>query len=908
MKFRFDGNQEYQLEAIASVVDLFEGQPRVETGQAILELGQQGTAAAIANQLTLSGEDLLVNLQRVQGRNGLPIDEALEYISRSIETEGGPVEVKFPNFTVEMETGTGKTYVYLRTILELYQRYGLRKFIIVVPSVAIREGVIKNLEVTEEHFRLLYQNPTYRYYVYDSASLAQVRQFALSEGLEIMIITLAAFNKDANVIRQTTDRLQGETPIHLVQATRPVLILDEPQNMESDLSKDALASLHPLLALRYSATHRYLYNLVYRLTPFEAYRQGLVKRIEVAGIEEENNANTPYICVESIKAERNTVTARLRVRRLLKSGQLQEATISVRAGDNLEEKTNLPEYAQFIVEEINRAGQYVRFTSGVELGVGETMGSDYQMFWEAQIRYTIEEHFRKQKRLLPYGIKVLSLFFIDRVDNYAHEDAPLRQLFNQCFKQIAKAYPDVCEQVWGTREVDPEQVQAAYFASKRKKTGEVIFEDSSTGEAEKDRQVYDLIMRDKERLLSLEEPVAFIFSHSALREGWDNPNVFQICTLNQTVSEIKKRQEIGRGVRLAVNQQGERLASEQINILTVIANESYEDYVAKLQSEYAEEYGTEEQPPKPSNARRRQKASLRKCYLLSEEFKQLWERIKHKTRYAVKVDSERLIREVVNELDNTAIPSPRLSVTKVQLKADADQEVFEALILSRARTLLDLAGRYPLPNLVWLIEELLERTTPPLRISRQTILEICRRTSRKQAAVDNPHEFARITAQIIKARLRRQLVDGIQYEKIDEWYEMTQFEGEIEAWEEYLIPAQRCLYDHVKIDPNSVEGRFVEGLERREEVKLYVKLPEWFVVPTPLGDYNPDWAIVFEPRDAHGEPTGEEYLYLVRETKGTTDLAQLRPDEAAKIRCGKRHFQDALGVDYKVVTSADELP
>lgn len=906
MKLRFDPNQDYQLQAIASVVDLFDGQRRVEMGQAVLQIGQQGTAAAVANQLDLTDEDLLANLQRVQQRNGLRPDTELAHITRTIEADNGPRKIAFPNFTVEMETGTGKTYVYLRTILELFQRYGLRKFIIVVPSVAIREGVLKSLQVTEEHFRQVYQNPTYRYYVYDSASLAQVRQFALSDGLEIMVMTLASFNRAANVIRQATDRLQGETPLHLVQATRPVLVLDEPQNMESELSKDALASLAPLFALRYSATHRYLYNLVYRLTPFEAYRQGLVKRIEVAGIEEVDSANVPFIRLDDIRTERKTVRARLTVHRLLRSGIVRESRVTVGPGENLEAKTNRPEYAAYVVDEINAAGGFVRFSNGTELAVGEVTGADNRSLWKAQIRYTIEEHFIKQRRLLPHGIKVLSLFFIDRVANYAGDDAPIRRLFDESFREIASKYPDVCEAVWGARDVEPETVRAGYFASRRTRAGEVIYEDSSTGEAEKDRQVYDLIMRDKERLLSFGEPVAFVFSHSALREGWDNPNVFQICALNQTVSEVKKRQEIGRGVRLAVNQVGERVHSEQVNILTVVANESYEDYVARLQSEYAEEYAEHERPPQPPNARKRRLARLRKCYLLSDEFKNLWQRISRKTRYAVKIDSTRLVAEVVDELDRATIQPPRIAVTKAQVQI-SEQDALVAMQVSGAKTLLQVAGKHPLPNLVWLIEELLRRTTPPVRISRRTLLEICRRTNRKQAAIENPHEFARVAAQIIKAKLRRQLVDGIQYEKIGEWYEMTQFEGEIEGWEEYLIPAEKCLYDYVVIDPSGVERGFVEGLERRDDVKLYVKLPAWFTVATPIGNYNPDWAIVVELRDEHGQPTGEEKLYLVRETKDSTDLSRMRPDEADKIRCGQRHFEDALGVDFKVVSNVVDL-
>jgi len=902
MRFRFDANQEYQLKAIAAVADLFEGQPRVEVDLTALTLGP---VPAVPNRLDLDEDALLHNLQNVQERNGLPVDHELKTIEETVEIASEPVTVRFPNFSVEMETGTGKTYVYLRTALELYQRYGMRKFIVVVPSVAIREGVLKTHQITEEHFRSLYNNPPYRYYVYDSANLSQIRQFALSNGVEIMVMTLASFNKAANVIKQSTDRLQGETPINLVQATRPILILDEPQNMESKKSIQALASLHPLFALRYSATHRNPYNLVYRLTPFEAYRQGLVKRIDVAGLEEVDNANVPFMRLEDIHVRKTTVTARLTIHRLMKNGTVKEWTITVRPGENLEWKTNRSEYAAFTVEEINPGGGFVRFTNGLELHRGETTGTDKEAIWESQIRYTVEEHFIKQRRLYEHGIKVLSLFFIDRVDNYASKDGIIRRLFNQGFREVSAKYPDVCKNLWGSEEVDPEIVQAAYFAQRRTKSGHVIYLDSKTGESEKDKEVYDLIMKNKERLLSLEEPVAFIFSHSALREGWDNPNVFQICTLNQTASEVKKRQEIGRGIRLAVNQDGERVQDERINILTVVANESYEQYVAHLQSEYAE-YGPKEQPPTPVNARRRRVVQLRKECLDRPEFQGLWKRIKHKTRYAVKIDSEQLIKDTVEELDKAVIPPPRIAVTKVQMRAGTE-DTWETLQVSTSKEVLNLAHRHPLPNLVTLMEDLLERTTLPIRLSRRTLLEIYRRTKNRQAALDNPYEFANVAVRIIKNKLPDQLVDGIQYEKTGTWYELTQFEKEVESWEEYLVPANRSIYKHVIID-SDVERRFVEGLEQRGDVRLYVKLPAWFTVPTPIGNYNPDWAIVIEPRDEYGQPTGKQLLYLVRETKDTTDLSKLHPDEARKIRCGKRHFKDTLGVSFGVVKSAAELP
>jgi len=861
MRFRFDANQEYQLQAIAAVVDLFEGQPRVELDLTALALGP---VPAVANRLDLDEAALLRNVQKVQSEQGLSADAEPQVIAEKIRTAQGSETARFPNFSVEMETGTGKTYVYLRTALELFQRYGMRKYIVVVPSVAIREGVLKTLQITADHFRALYDNPPYRYYVYDSANLSQVRQFALSNGVEIMVMTLASFNKAANVILQSTDRLQGETPIHLIQAARPILILDEPQNMESEKSIRALASLRPLFALRYSATHRNPYHLVHRLTPFEAYRQGLVKRIEVAGVEEVDSANLPFVRVDSIRSEKSSVTARLSLHVLLSDGTVKERTLTLRPGDDLSAKANRSTYAGCMVEEINPGWGIVRFGNGLELRVGEATGAAKDAVWEAQVRYTIEEHLIKQRRLKATGIKVLSLFFIDRVDNYARQDGIIRQTFNRCFRELQAKYGDVCQAVWGSPDVDPETVQAAYFAQSRSRSGETAYEDSKTGESQRDKEAYDLIMKDKERLLSFDQREAFIFSHSALREGWDNPNVFQICTLNQTASEVKKRQEIGRGVRLAVEQSGERVRDERVNVLTVVANESYERYVASLQSEYALDYPGQDRPPPPPNARQRVATRLNKAYFLSPEFKELWERIKHKTRYRVRIDSERLISEAVAALDKADIARPRVAVTKVQVEVK-EEEALYALQVSTARTVVDLAGRYPLPNLVTLMEELMERTTPPVRLSRRTLLEIFKRTQNKQAAIQNPQEFANVAVHIIKDHLAEQLVEGIQYEKISAWYEMTQFEAEVESWQDHMVPAAHSLYDPLVFE-SEVERDFVLGLERRADVRLYVKLPAWFIVPTPIGEYNPDWAIVMQPRDEHGESTGEQRLYLVRET------------------------------------------
>lgn len=894
MRFQFDANQEYQLRAIESVVNLLKGQPPIEVE---LQFASGTGFAAVANRLDLTEAALLDNVRAVQNANALEPDADLKCLEDEIGTGEGRKPVRFPNFSIEMETGTGKTYVYLRTIIELYQRYGLRKYIVVVPSIAIREGVLKTLRVTESHFRDLYGNPPYRFYTYDSANLSQIRQFALSDGIEIMIMTIDSFNKASNVIRQSTDRLQGETPLYLVQATRPILVLDEPQNMESQLSRGSLATLDPLFALRYSATHRNPYNLVYRLTPAEAYRQGLVKRIEVAGVEEENNPNRAYIRLESVKAEKRTLIARLAVHALSADGTVREQLVIVRPGDSLESRTRRPEYAPFVVDEINAGEGFVSFANGVELALGESRGADKEAIFQAQIGYTIEEHFRRQVRLKDAGIKVLSLFFIDRVDNYVRDDGIIRRLFAGEFDRLKARFPD-----W--QDKDASAVQTAYFATRHTRAGDV-YEDSRTGDSDKDREAYDLIMRDKERLLSFDEPTCFIFSHSALREGWDSPNVFQICTLNQTTSEVKKRQEIGRGVRLAVNQTGQRVHDERVNVLTVVANESYESYVARYQSELEQDFAPDEIGPRPANARQRGVARLRKEYTLRPEFKELWDRIKHKTRYAVTIDTDKLLTDVIAELDETDIPLPSITITKAVLEAQGPYDAFETIQVASRRVAPARLGE-PLPNLVDVMAHLMANTTPRMQVTRATLLEVFKRTAKKRDALANPHGFAAIAVQIIKRKLVGQLVDGIRYEKIDEWYEMAQFDQEIEGWQDHLVPADRSLYDHVQWE-SDVERRFVQGLEKRDDVKLYVKLPGWFKVPTPIGDYNPDWAIVVEPRDEHGQPTGEQLLYLVRETKDTTNLDELRLEEARKIHCGKRHFQEALGVSYKVVSDAREV-
>lgn len=948
MHIRFDSTLPHQIAAIEAVTKLFEGQPRNEIAPIFKSLTDTGIAA-VPNELSLSEDELLTNLQRVQRHNFTDRkgnltrqpDVGIGYLEHTAATAAGEIDVCFPNFSVEMETGTGKTYVYIRTALDLFRRYGYRKYIIVVPSVAIREGVLKTFEMTRRHFALLFENTPYRYAAYDSANLSQVRQFALSDAVEFLVMTLAAFNKASNVVYRSTDRLQGETPIYLLQAARPILILDEPQNMESEKSISALAELNPLFALRYSATHRVLYNLVYRLTPRDAYRDGLVKHIEVASVVNEQNINQPYLQLKKVDAKKTKITASLVLHQLQKSGQVKEKTVTVGPGDDLRDKAgNRPIYAGWTVEEINITGNWVRFSNGVQLHVGEEIGSDKEALFEAQILATVEEHVRRQGALQQIGIKVLSLFFIDKVDNYQGADALLPKLFAKAFERYKGMLPQ-----W--KDLSAEDVSAAYFASKRSRSGDVTLLDTKTGESARDQETYDLIMKDKERLLSLDEPVSFIFSHSALREGWDNPNVFQICTLNQSVSDMRKRQEIGRGVRISVNQRGNRVFLDGVNVLTVIANESYEEFVQQYQQEidfaYREQieqrFGkrfdklTKEErviaekeweitlPPPPNNARKRitpqitapqaeadvsaapldgQRHTLAdgRDYELPLDFVQLWDQIRKRTRYSVTIDSDALIKQVTAELAQIDIPRPQVVVKKAVVRLDTVGS-FQALQTSAAKRLVDLVGRFALPNIVEIMLNLMEQTSPPMRLTRATLLRIVQEAPDQDVLVENPHGFATTTVNIIKQKLSQMLVDGITYHETGEYWEMKRFQPQLSSYEDRVVPATKTLYSHVIYD-SEVEKKFAAGMEALDNVKFYLKLPDWFKIDTPIGGYNPDWALVWGDE-------GDRYVYLVRETKGTREIEKLQfAHEGKKIKAGKAHFRE-LAVDYDVVVEVDEI-
>jgi type III restriction enzyme len=878
MKIKFESNQEYQLEAIQAVTGVFEGQPLGEQLYTLsMESDELYGIAAYANRLLLSPEALLENVRRVQEANGLEPSERLE----AIEIPDSGIAL---NFSVEMETGTGKTYVYLRTVYELNRLYGFKKFIIAVPSVAIREGVLSNLRLTKEHFDTLYGNVPVDYWVYDSKQVSRLRSFATENTLQILIINIDAFNKPSNnVIFLPNDRLSGFRPIEFIQATNPIVIVDEPQNFESDQARRALASLNPLCTLRYSATHRNPYNLLYRLDPVRAYDLRLVKQIEVTSVLEEENFNVPYLALKEVKATKNSISAKVDMD-VWDGSATKRKSVTLKQGSDLYMLSGGREpYRGYVVDEIDAAFKYVSFANGVRLEEGQEQGVNADELMRAQIRETVREHLNKELAIarLPEGqrLKVLSLFFIDRVANYRGEDAKFRRWFEEAYLELS-ALP-----AYASLNLPPvEGVHGGYFAED--KTG---WKDT-LGNTKADEEVYEKIMRDKERLLSLEEPLRFIFSHSALREGWDNPNVFQICTLNETKSEVKKRQEIGRGLRLPVRENGERSFDERINRLTVIANESYKDFAKALQTEIEEETGVAFGQERIKNSRERRTLKLKKGWELNEDFRALWERIKHHTRYRVEFDTEDLVLRAAKAIrEMPKVERPRYRIEKGRIvRLGEDLETALVRVNTEGRDF-----RPAVPDLL----AYLQRET---ELTRGTLVRILKESGRLADAEVNPQQFIDLALAAIRNTLEALMVEGIKYERLEGGsYDMMLFESkELIGYLDKIVEVSNSVYDGV-IFQSEVERGFAEALDKREDVKLFVKLPDWFEVDTPLGKYRPDWAVVM----VDGE---QEKLYFICETKGSKDMTKLRVSERLKIESGRAHFQ-ALEVPYVVETSAAEL-
>ncbi|WP_206452260.1 restriction endonuclease [Micrococcus sp. KRD012] len=990
--FKFDASQAYQLDAIKSVVDLFDGQPKDaeklettlrgqvaavnETENAALDLELSQEVGAVGNRLVLDRDTVLANLQRVQDKNGL------EVASKLFDDSG-------LDFDIEMETGTGKTYVYLRTIFELAERYNFTKFIILVPSVAIREGVNTSIRLMRSHFENLYKkrNITFDSSVYSGKTAEEVQSFATSTNVQIMVMTIDSIRGNANtrIIHQTRDKLNGLKPIDYLKATHPVVIMDEPQNMESLLSQSAVSELDPLFTLRYSATHKKLRNVVYRLDPVDAHDLGLVKQIVVADVQQQGADATPYIKLVEVKNDKGWV-ARLELSCRKADGTLKRKVVSVKPNKELSSPrvTGNPAYDGWrLMSEMNLA--YDGAPGSVELNLhgtlheGESIGGSSGAIYKEMIRETIKEHLRKETQLRAKGIKVLSLFFIDKVESFLgngsnNNDAngQFVQWFDELFREERAKSPQWQELL----PQDPAELRRGYFSVLKGKKGAADKFQDTSGTTKADDDAYELIMQQKERLLDENEPTRFVFSHSALREGWDNPNVFQICTLREMGAETERRQTLGRGLRLPVaKSEGgyERVADRGIATLTVVANESYKQFADALQKEYKDagvEIGrvrkaefskiplpnpdgslTDEnlgyegsvsiwehllaqkfidkdgvvQPKfqpntldfslnlpvdfswaepfvvelvgranigtyiKPKSKRHSRK--LNKELFANPEFERFWETISRRTTYRVEVERDKIIDNSVKAIKEAPDIDPlRIQVTRAGVKVLRGGAKGQELG-SRQQ---ELRGSYDLPDI---IGELQEATS----LTRKTIVDILVGSGRLDEFIANPNDFIAMARRLMQTELAKLVVDGVQYEKIaGSVYELRELRKDSEDEKERFLDqmyklenADKSNFDYVVYDSDP-ERQFAELLDGREDIKFFMKLPDKFKIDTPVGPYNPDWAIV-----KHED--GEERVYMIRETKSTDDEIKRRPTENAKIKSAEKHFE-AIGVPNYAVS------
>lgn len=868
MELKFE-QLDYQHEAINAVVHLFQGEPNQEQTFAL----QSDFSPVVGNRRVLPLDEIGKNLNEVQHNFSLP------------ETQIGEHGL---NFSVEMETGTGKTYVYLRTIFELNRQYGWRKFVIVVPSVPIREGVLQSIRAMTAHFQTAFDGVHFAHSVYSSDRLNRLRSFATGTHIDILIMNIDAFKKDDNVINRANE--SGEAPILQISQTQPIVIVDEPQNMETDLAKQAIDSLNPLFVLRYSATHKNPYHKIYSLNPVQAYNKKLVKQIEVEPVLAKNDVNGAYVVLKEFAAGKKKLTAKVDIHFNDKK-EVKKKTVSVSSGDDLFDKSGGNESYRhgFIVNSLDAESGEMALSNGQIIMLGEDDDLIRDEIMKKQMECTIQEHLKKEKRLNPKGIKVLSLFFIDKVANYRENG------------KFARWFAEIYERETGE---SADGVHDGYFSQDKGK------DKDTNGSSKADEDTYNLIMKDKEKLLSFDSKLRFIFSHSALKEGWDNPNVFQICTLNETRSPIKKRQEIGRGLRLAVNQQGERVRDDGVNILTVIPNESYESFAANLQKEYEDECGIKFGNGGVKNARDRTRQTYRKGFTLDPEFLAIWQKLCCKTYYKVMFEREDLIQAACKSVRNMPpIQKTQLVVQKAKINQTQTDGIWGEEIYSQ---------NHALEN-DWEMPDVLHEIQRKTQLTRQTIFEIIQKSGRIDELANNPQRFIDLVSEKILLALHGLMIDGIEYfrqpeqdetaytQSLARWRDLEQNGAEFFKNEHTFAieNADKTIFsDYISLD-SGTENTFARQCESHEDVRLYFKLPDWFKIPTPIGHYNPDWAIVMNHHDK---------VYFVAETKNTgkgiqngVDLDKLHQEERQKIACAKKHFAVFDGVKYQVVERLHEL-
>lgn len=967
MKLKFK-KQEFQDKAVMSVVDLFRGAKNVPTTFSMQKLDildfSKDELLGYGNSLDLSMEQIEKNMHEIQDRNLLPLTDLKEL-----------------RFNVEMETGTGKTFVYTKTILELHKQYGFKKFVVIVPSVAIREGAYKSMQTTRDYFKREYEGITLKPFIYNSNKLYEIKDFAESTNLEIMIINIDAFKKSENLFNQppkdsfSMDRTAKE----YMQECKPIIIIDEPQSVDNtSKSREAIESLNPLFELRYSATHRQKINTVYRLTPVDAYNMHIVKQICVVNNTLADDYNKPYIKLLSVDAS-SGYKAKLEVDLKKKDGTTKRDTITVGPNTNLVAKTGRDIYDGYIVAGINAMEGFeeIEFTNTESLMLGQSIGDiDESVKKREMIKRTIEAHLDKERMYIQKGIKVLSLFFIDEVakyrvyDNEKSDKGEYAKMFEECYEELINLprYKEI-KDFYNT---DVSKVHDGYFSKDKK--GKI--KNTREGkESQDDYDTYALIMKEKEKLLSFDCPVRFIFSHSALKEGWDNPNVFQICTLIENKTTFTCRQKIGRGLRLCVNQDGERVDDKNINILHVIAEENFAEFADKLQKEIEEETGikfgildidmfvnisyTDEQgqekttsatdarelldffrtknyidtkgkmkdtlkndlkngtidlPKKFERAKDRivnqiekadkkvvvmpaykQVCVKRKDNLFEEpEFQSIWNKIKQKTIYRINMDKDKLIEKCVKSISE--MPQiQKIKIAKETVKINIDKRGID--YTSQGAKFEEVDSEFLIPDIIREISE-------NCKLTRNTVGQILIKSNRLQDFVNNPQRYIEEVTKIINYVRANECIDGITYTKQTgksySFVDIFDLESNSEVFaylDKNAITVEHSLYDHVVYDNSGIERDFATELDNDTDVKLFFKIPDKFKIPTPIGNYTPDWAVYVETED-------EKKLYFVIETKGSTNYLDLRDRESIKIKCGKKHFE-ALGQDIKFDVTKD---
>ena len=1003
MKLKFKV-QPYQTQAVTAVVDCFAGQP-MSTGITYrIDPGRKAQTSAFEEgfknaDLALTELQVLANIKDVQRRQNLPVSDKL------VTSAGCRI-----NLDIEMETGTGKTYCYIKTIFEMNKRYGWSKFIIMVPSIAIREGVHKSLQITADHFTESYGKKA-RFFIYNSKRLHELESFSSDAGINVMVINIQAFaarGADNRRIYEELDDFQSRKPIDVIAGNRPILILDEPQKMEGAATMEALPKFKPLMILRYSATHKTQHNRVHRLDALDAYNQKLVKKIAVRGIQTRGLAGTnAYLYLEGIEISKKAPVARLEIEVKLASGEIKRQLKRLEFRDDLfAESGELDQYRDgFTISQIDARNDTVEFTNGLVLQAGEATGDVSERdIRRIQIRETIKAHLDKEKQLFAQGIKVLSLFFIDEVVKYRDyaqpdEKGEYARVFEEEYELLKAEYlAELAIDNDAYRKhlagIDAAKTHNGYF-SIDKKTNRL--KDPAVGARSVDSDdvdAYDLILKDKERLLSFAEPTRFIFSHSALREGWDNPNVFVMCMLKHSDNTVSRRQEVGRGLRLSVDQNGDRMDNpavvHDINVLTVVASESYKNFVAGLQKEIADtltsrprkateayftgktittdagpieitpamakqiyrylvkndysddadqitsayhqakEAGTlaalpdelkahadqifqiidsvfsDAQLPKVEDGRKPKTNPLNENFE-KKEFQELWRRINQKAVYRVEFDSEELVRKCVSALDSQLRVTPLQYTVQTGIQGDGltDEQLKAGDGFAVTGSTTERGGSVHSLVKYDLLGKIAENT----ELTRKTAAEIL---TGIQASVfgqfkENPEHFITEASRIIAEQKATMVIERLAYDGLAERYDVDIFTANQTGQDFSKASAKfkRHVYDYVVTD-SEIERKFADELDIASEVVVYAKLPRGFLIPTPVGDYNPDWAISFKEGSV-------KHIYFVAETKGTMSSMKLREIENTKIACARKFF-DEIGqrvtedrVKYDVVTSYEKL-